>query len=199
MGPGIWSRLREITRASPSEVGLIAVLAAVVIGGSALVYARTADPAAPPTKSVPPMAASIQEAKKIFVHVAGMVVAPGVYELVEGSRVKDALAAAGGATEGADANALNLAAILTDGQRVVVPKLGEPVAADGGALVGAKVNLNTATKAELESLPSVGPVLAQRLIDYRQLKGRFRSVRQIMEVDGFGPKKYEGLKDLITV
>ncbi|MEO7804775.1 MAG: helix-hairpin-helix domain-containing protein [Actinomycetota bacterium] len=199
MGQGLWSRLREITRASPGELGLITLLAAVVIGGSALVYARTADPPAPPTKRVAPETVEAKESKKLLIHVAGMVSAPGVYELIDGSRVKDAIAAAGGASEGADPNALNLAALLSDGQRIVVPKIGEAVAAESSAVAGAKVNLNTATKVELETLPSVGPVLAQRILDYRQQKGRFRSVRQIMEIDGFGPKKFESLKDLIAV
>jgi competence protein ComEA len=141
----------------------------------------------------------------MVVHVAGRVRNPGVYELAEGSRVTDAIAAAGGPLEGADGNALNLAAPISDGQKITLTKPGEaspPDDAGGGAFgaaPGGKINLNTATQAQLEELPSVGPVIAQRIIAYRLTKGRFTSVRQLMEVSGVGPKKFESMKDLATV
>jgi competence protein ComEA len=133
-----------------------------------------------------------------------MVATPGVYQLPAGSRVKDAIAAAGGAVPGGDPNALNLAAPVSDGQRVVVPRPGDvPGQAPEGEISagapGAKVNLNTATPDELDELPGVGPVLAQRIIDHRRRRGNFSSVRQLLEVDGFGPKKFEDLKDRVTV
>jgi competence protein ComEA len=134
-----------------------------------------------------------------MVHVAGAVKSPGVYELPDGSRVTDAVSAAGGAASDADLDALNLAALLTDGLKIYVPKVGEAppqnVAGEGSSIV----NLNTASAAELEELPGIGPVLAQRIIDFRTKRGRFTSVRQLMEVDGIGPKKFESLEDLVTV
>lgn len=176
---------------------MMAVLGLAVVGGSALVLARTTDPPAPVIKRAPVEAPTSQE-ELLVVHVAGMVVSPGVYELPRGSRIKDALAAAGGPVEGADVNASNLAEVLSDGQKIIVPKPGEAPASEQTQTPSGKTNLNTATKAQLEELPGVGPVLAQRIIDYR-LKKKFTSTRQLLEVDGFGPKKYESLKDLITV
>ncbi|MCA1839080.1 MAG: ComEA family DNA-binding protein [Actinomycetota bacterium] len=193
-------------RASPGELGAIALGAALILGGSAFVWARTSGP--PPAEikhvaSVARSSAAVTVVKKVTVHVAGMVVTPGVYELNEGARVKDAIAAAGGPAAGADVNALNLAALLQDGQKIFVPKPGEASGgqnegAQGGMAAG-KVNLNTASESELESLPSVGPVMAGRIIQYRQTKGGFRSVRDLLKVDGFGPRKFESLKDLVTV
>lgn len=197
MRTGLVSRIANFARASPGELGLMAVLGLAVVGGSALVMARTTDPPAPPIKRAPAAAVASRE-ELLVVHVAGMVVSPGVYELPRGSRIKDALAAAGGPVEGADVNALNLAEVLTDGQKIVVTKPGEAPPSEETQAPSGKINLNTATKAQLEELPGVGPVLAQRIIDYRQKK-KFTSVRQLLEVDGFGPKKYESLKDLITV
>jgi competence protein ComEA len=141
------------------------------------------------------------EAKNLVVHVAGMVISPGVYDLPEGSRTKDAVDAAGGPAQEADLNALNLAALLVDGQKVLVPKQGE--VASGGAAGEAtepqgKVNLNMATEAQLQELPGIGPVLADRIVAYRQRK-RFTSTRQLLEVEGIGQKKYDSLKNLVTV
>jgi len=146
--------------------------------------------------------------RTLLVHVAGLVTTPGVYELADGSRVKDAVAAAGGPKPGADIDALNLAAVLSDGQKILVgapgQALAEPATSNfGGPAAGptpaAKVNLNAATQAELESLPSIGPVMAQRILSLRQQKGKFTSIKQLQDVPGVGPKKFEALKDLVTV
>jgi competence protein ComEA len=195
-----WARIAEIARASPSEVGLVAVLSAVVIASSILVYVRTREPPPPPLRKVSAATPS-PEAKNLVVHVAGMVISPGVYDLPEGSRTKDAVDAAGGPAHEADLNALNLAALLVDGQKVLVPKQGE--VASGGAAEEAtehqgKVNLNVATEAQLQELPGIGPVLADRIVAYRQRK-QFTSTRQLLEVEGIGQKKYNSLKDLVTV
>ncbi len=197
MRTGLVSRIANFARASPGELGLMAILGLAVVGGSALVLARTTDPPAPPIKRVAATTTATQQ-EILVVHVAGMVVSPGVYELPRGTRIKDALAAAGGPVEGADVNNLNLAELLTDGQKIVVTKPGEAPPSEETQAPAGKINLNTAAKAQLEELPGVGPVLAQRIIDYRQKK-KFTSIRQLMEVDGFGPKKYESLKDLIAV
>ncbi len=191
---------------------MLAILGAAVVGGSTVVYLRTSRPAAPTgSPTVRRIRAPALELSPspvpLMVHVAGMVVSPGVYELAQGSRVKDALAAAGGALPGADLEVLNLAAPVNDGERVFVSRPGQvlssdsrapPAGAPGGSPAG-KLNLNTASAAELDSLPGVGPVLAQRILDFRQRKGRFASTRQLREVQGLGPKKYEAIKGLVTV
>ncbi|GEA17385.1 MAG: competence protein ComEA [Moorella sp. (in: firmicutes)] len=151
----------------------------------------------------------------IQVHVAGAVQRPGVYELKAGARVNEAVSLAGLLPE-ANPNALNLAAPLNDGQQVIVPRQGEagpaggssnfsgPVTSGGGtagdtAKTGGKVNINTATMAELDSLPGIGPTLAQRIIDYRNQKGPFRTIEDLQNVSGIGPGRFNDLKDLITV
>lgn len=149
----------------------------------------------------------------VLVHVAGAVTAPGVVRLPAGSRVNDALSAAGGATADADVNRLNLAQVVQDAQKIHVPRHGEPMsaeAADGAAAgagggdagagaPGTKINLNTADVAELDALPRVGPVLAQRIVDWRREHGAFKSVEELDAVDGVGPKMLEALLPLVTV
>ena len=205
---GILQRIADSARASSSELGLLALLGVGIVGICVLVVVRTSDPPAPPitreTMAAAPAVSPTVATKPVMVHVAGEVAHPGVYELPEGSRINDAIAAAGGPLEGADGNHVNLAAPVTDGQKITLTKPGEvppPDDSASGAVPGpgAKVNINTATQAQLEELPSVGPVLAQRIIAHRQTKGRFTNVRQLMEVSGVGPKKFEGLKDLVTV
>lgn len=158
---------------------------------------------------------------ELTVHVAGAVAAPGVYRLREGARVHEAIAAAGGATSEADVHRLNLAAPVKDGDRLKVPHAGEeddsPIggasrsgtasmgaapgggaAAGGGGAVGT-VNINTATLQELETLPRVGPVMAQRILDYRTSHGRFKAPEDLAAVSGIGAKMLESLLPLVTV
>lgn len=150
----------------------------------------------------------------VVVHVAGAVLRPGVVQLPAGSRVHDALAAAGGATPGADPDQLNLAAVVEDGQKIHVPLQGEPMpegagqagepdaggAAEGSAgTPGSKVNLNTAGVEELDGLPKVGPVLAQRIVDWRKEHGPFKAVEELDAIDGVGPKMLEALLPLVTI
>lgn len=186
-----------------------------MVGAGLLVILRSSDPPAPTIERVaaevpaeePSAEALPAPVQQLLVHVAGQVQAPGVYALPEGSRVQDAVAAAGGPLADGDSNALNLAAPVADGQKVTIPKPGEPVPVDAiagvgdsaGGTPGGLVNLNTASQAQLESLSGVGPVLAQRIITHRETKGRFTSPRQLLEVSGFGPKKYDALKDQITI
>jgi competence protein ComEA len=156
-------------------------------------------------------------AGRLVVHVVGQVRRPGVVVLPPGARVGEALARAGGALPGADLGALNLARALVDGEQVRVPRPGEapPAAAEvpggagaagsagaaGGGTAGsaAPVNLNTATVAVLEELPGVGPVLAQRIVDWRTEHGRFTSVDELAEVSGIGEKMFAALQDKVTV
>lgn len=181
------------------------------------------------TDSLPAPDGAIPESPGITVHVAGAVVRPGVVELPSGSRMHEALAAAGGATGSADPDRLNLAAVLEDGQKIFVPEQGQPEAlpgdvgdaADGGAGAGAgdpagsgsagagdgasgpagggRINLNTAGLEELGTLPRVGPVLAQRIVDWRRQHGRFQAVEELDAVEGIGPKLLEALLPLVRV
>lgn len=151
--------------------------------------------------------ATQESAATIAVHVSGAVVLPGVYELPEGSRVDDAVAAAGGTTEGAAADALNLARALSDGEQIIVPTVEEQKAqqqsaasgqgASGGA--GGKVNINVASVEQLDTLPGVGEATAQKIIADREENGPFSSPEDLKRVSGIGDKKYAELADLITV
>ncbi len=137
---------------------------------------------------------------EVVIHVAGAVEKSGVYRLPEGSRVIDAIEVAGGGKEDADIHALNLADILVDGQRYYVPTLEETSAQGGGfsGPVAGKVNINRADRAQLETLPGIGPTLAQRIISYREEQGPFHRIEDLKKVSGIGDKTFEGLKDLIS-
>lgn len=143
-------------------------------------------------------------AAKIMVHVAGSVNNPGVYELPYGSRAKDALDAAGGASSDGNADSLNLVEVLTDGQKIVVPQKTMPMTT--GLLTqnsstissGGAVNINTADEKSLEDLPGIGPSLAKRILEYRAQKP-FTTIDELKNVPGIGDKKFEQLKDRITL
>jgi competence protein ComEA len=138
----------------------------------------------------------------LVVAVQGRVRTPGVVRVPAGSRVIDAIAAAGGARPGTDLATVNLAAKLTDGEQIVVG-LGAPVAGAGGGGAGGTpagpVGLNSATAAQLDALPGVGPVMAQRIVDYRTAHGGFQRVDQLQDVPGIGPSKFTQLRDLVTL
>ena len=137
-----------------------------------------------------------EPSQDIMVHVTGAVKTSGVYSLPRGARVLDALDAAGGVREGADVECLNLAALLQDGQKIHVPFVqqhDEPVQVDG------RIDLNSATAKELESLPGIGPELARRILEYRRINGRFSSVDDLKKVSGIGDKTLENLRPLVTL
>lgn len=137
----------------------------------------------------------------LFVHVVGAVRRAGLFRLRDGSRVADAVARAGGPTRHADLAAVNLAAPLVDGQQVVVPRRGPPGAAavvPGTPGSGAKVSLASATVEQLDELPGIGPVTAQKIVDWRTTHGPFRSVDDLDDVPGIGPARIEQLRDLVT-
>lgn len=149
---------------------------------------------------------------KIAVHVAGAVTHPGVVELKAGARVIDAVEAVGGALTDGDLDRLNLAAKVVDGQRIYVAKVGQadpgvvsdPSAGgdgigDGTSTPGGKVNLNTATQAQLEALPGIGPTYAQSIIAERQRRGAFKSVNDLRSVRGIGDKRFAELAPLVTL
>jgi competence protein ComEA len=138
---------------------------------------------------------------ELYVHVSGAVAAPGLYRLTDGSRVVDAIAAAGGFAEKADETGVNLARLVSDGEQLVVPVEGEqpPVSGGAGSKGDGKVNLNTATTTELDTLPRIGPAMAERIIQWRDANGRFTSVEDLLAVPGIGEKMLESLRDLVTV
>jgi competence protein ComEA len=135
----------------------------------------------------------------LVVSVVGAVATPGLQSLPDGSRVADALRAAGGAHEGVDVSGLNLARRLSDGEQITVG--GTPPAEDSGpgGAPSQPLNLNTATIAQLDSLPGVGPVTAQRIVAWRTKHGSFTSVDQLAEVDGLGPARVARLKPLVRL
>ncbi|MHB9052960.1 MAG: helix-hairpin-helix domain-containing protein [Thermoleophilia bacterium] len=145
------------------------------------------------------------------VHVVGAVTNPGLYEIAAGSRAADALAKAGGPTPAADLNQINLAAKLADGQQLVVPEKGAAGAAAAGT-AGASgaagsgtsgapqpVNLNSATLEQLNSLDGIGPKTAQKIIDYREAHGGFKSIEELLEVPGIGPAKFDQIKNQVVI
>lgn len=162
---------------------------------------------------------------KIFVHVVGAVVAPGLYAVSAGARVIDAVMAAGGLAEKADPCAINLAQSITDGQQIVVPATKDGVVGDetlcteqggvrGNAAEpmrgsqnqtndpsggGALVSLGSASVAELDTLPGIGPALAQRILDWRDASGGFTSIEQLNEISGIGDKVMANIRDLVTL
>jgi competence protein ComEA len=141
---------------------------------------------------------------KIVVHVVGAVRRPGLYALRKEARIADAVRRAGGATRRADLEAINLAAPAEDGLQVVVPRRQPPAAASGAAAApgdapgSGPVHLNTATLEQLDTLPGVGPVTAQKILDWRQSHGAFTSVDDLDAVPGIGPARLEELRDLVA-
>jgi competence protein ComEA len=139
------------------------------------------------------------------VHITGEVNEPGVYSLPEGATVLDAIQAASGETEKSAAEALNLAAVLTDGQRIYIPsnedtaQTFETEQRSSEIISTSLVNINTATKSELEALPGIGPVLAQAIIDYRTNNGFFLAEEDLIKVSGIGNVLFQSLQELITV
>ncbi|MGY1820930.1 ComEA family DNA-binding protein [Geodermatophilus sp. SYSU D00079] len=161
----------------------------------------TAAPSADPATSSVGVAADSSATATAVVAVVGLVARPGLVVLPVGARVADAVAAAGGLLPEADPASVNLAAVVADGQQIAVGVPG--VTSTGAALpepaAGGRVDLNTATAADLDALPGIGPVLAQRIVDHRAQQGRFTSVEQLDDVPGIGPATYAELAELVTV
>ena len=228
---GILDRLRD-WRADPRAgvAGLVIVALLVgfvwyrmgIAGGSddpaptvdpAAVDPAATDPAATdPASDVEAPAGAAPASEVVTGHGAGAVTTPGVMELPGGSRVIDAVEAAGGGLPEADLDRLNLAAPLADGQRIDVQRVGDPppvadpasgtggsAPAGDGTTAPGLVNVNTATPAELETLPGIGPTLAEAIIDERERRGGFRSVNELRDVRGIGEQRFADIKDLVTV
>lgn len=188
---------------------VIAALVSGMTGGrkvplqSAAAAPTSSSPSAPAASSGAPQAAAGDE---LYVHVSGAVNRPGLIRVPSGSRVVDAIEAAGGFTETADHAGVNLARPVQDGEQLRVPVVGEsPLPTDGVPEAAAEgtggglVDLNRATTAQLETLPRIGPALAQRIIEWREANGRFAAVTDLRNVTGVGEKIFEALKDRVTV
>lgn len=147
---------------------------------------------------LPGVSAPSEPAGEVVVSVGGKVRRPGLVRLPAGSRVDDAIRAAGGPSSGADVGLVNLARRLVDGEQVLVGVDPPPGAAPAG-VAGGLLDLNGATASDLDALPGIGPVLAQRIVDWRTRNGRFASVDQLREVPGIGEAKYQDLREKVTV
>jgi competence protein ComEA len=195
---------------STTLVGVSLLLALLVVLGSRI--ARTGTARAPEAVASLEPVAKPRARPALVVHVVGAVRHPGLYRLPDGSRVADAVARAGGAARNAELAALNLAAPLVDGIQVLVPRrvetgapatagsggTGTGVTGGGAATPAVRVSLSSATADELDALPGVGPVTAQKIIDYRAEHGPFGSVDDLDAVPGIGPARIEQLRDLVT-
>jgi competence protein ComEA len=178
--------------------GALLLAVVLVLGARHLLGAGTASQAAPVAVATPVRA---DAGPDLVVHVVGAVHRPGLYRFAARSRVADAVARAGGATRHADLTLINLAAPLADGTQVVVPvkapaaPAGAPPTGSATAPVG-PVHLNVATLEQLDSLPGVGPVTAQKILDYRQKHGAFSSLEELDAIPGIGPARIEQLRDV---
>ncbi|MEV8272638.1 helix-hairpin-helix domain-containing protein [Microbacterium sp. NPDC077184] len=213
---------RPASEAAPSArrwgwgaaVALVLVILVVTIGigivrsASAPTAVVPADPPAASHVSDPTGDPARVDDSEIFVHVSGQVQSPGLYVLADGARVVDVVAAAGGFAEGADRAAVNLARPAVDGEQVHIPAPGETppdgAAAGGGSAEGGPagdgpLDLNTADAAALDTLPRIGPAIAQRIIEWREQNGPFSSVEDLLAVPGIGEKLLAGLREQVRV
>jgi len=217
---GLGSRVRAMLAGAGRQRVAIALLALAALVGGGFVWARatprltgttTGQEAVAPSDQTLPRAApdtssTAAPSDEVAVHVAGRVRRPGLVRLPAGSRVQDAIRAAGGVTSGADLNAINLARKLTDGEQIRVPAPGDPAPSpdpavtpgSSGATPSAPLDLNTATLEQLDTLPGVGEVTANRIITYRSAHP-FTTVDELLEVPGIGQRRFDQLKDLVTV
>lgn len=141
------------------------------------------------------------DVEKIKIHIIGEVASPGIYEIDAGSRIDDAIKCAGGATENADFDKVNLAYELSDGEKIYIPSIFDDEAeyTISNDVQNSKVNINKATSSELETINGIGPSLAEKIIAYRKENGRFSSIEDLKNVSGIGEKKYESIKDSVVV
>jgi competence protein ComEA len=164
-----------------------------------------------PSDTPTPSLSRASIAPTILVHVIGAVVSPGLVKLTQGARVADAIAAAGGLRGDANPAELNLAAVVSDGSQVIIGSTSAPrgevregstssgVESNGAAATGALIDVNTATVAQLDTIPGVGPVTAQAILEYRAKRGRFTKIEELQEVDGIGPKTYAQIAPHVRV
>jgi competence protein ComEA len=178
-----------------AAITVVIVVVLLALAGRLLLRSREAS-VPPPVRLAAP--ATTARAAALVVHVAGAVRRPGLYRLRQGSRVADAVARAGGPARMAQLELVNLAARIADGEQIVVPRRGAAVAAAAGGSAAGPVHLNTATLEQLDALPGVGPVTAQKILDYRQAHGAFSSVDELDAVPGIGPARLADLRSLVA-
>jgi len=184
-------------------VYIAAAIAIALIGARYLKESQRAEPQSP----APRGEVTIQRSPpQVYVHVTGAVRRPGVYRLPGWARLEAAVRRAGGPTRSADVAGVNLAAKLADGQQVVVPRRLTAAAAGVNATSGGEapsagepVSLNTASADQLDELDGVGPATAQKILDWRRDHGGFRSVEDLKQISGIGPKRFEALKDKVRM
>lgn len=198
-----WRDSIDGVRMRPGVVVGLLLLVGSALAGTLLLRAF-ARPGPDPLPQDPPLVRD----EPLVVHVAGRVARPGLYRLAPGARVADALDAAGGALPDALLDAVNLARPLEDGEQLLVPGPGPPggsaaggasAAPEGARRPDGRLDLNRASVAELEALPGIGPVLAGRIVAWRERHGAFRSVRDLRRVQGIGEKLYRSLAELVAV
>jgi len=188
---------------STAIVGVCVALALLALVGQRLAQAGAARESEAVAAELEPVA-STPARPELVVHVVGEVRRPGLYRLRDGARIADAVRRAGGAKHDADLGAVNLAAPLVDGIQILVPSRAVPGAAgtgvdpNGEGAVGGTVSLSSATVEELDELPGVGPITAQKIVDYRAEHGPFASVDDLDAVPGIGPTRIEQLRDVVT-
>jgi competence protein ComEA len=177
------------------------LIVGVAVAVAVILFLRLLHDGGTHARPIPPLLSSHAHARvaaQLVVDVAGAVRRPGLYHLAAGTRIADAVAAAGGATAKADITLVNLAAPLADGEQVLVPARGAVTASASSApSPTAPLDLNTASLEQLDALPGVGPATAQKIVDYRQAHGPFRNVDELEAVPGIGPAKLAQLKGLV--
>ena len=200
-GGSVRRAINRLMPSAPAKIGAVALVVLVVagVGWAAFSSMRApafevhADEAVAPSSSEPE---AVEVKAQVYVYVTGAVANPGVYSLDEGLRVCDAVEAAGGLTEDADASTVNLARVLSDGEHIALPTKAE---VGGAAAASSLVNINTADASALETLSGVGSATAQAIISDREQNGPFSTIEDLMRVDGIGEKKFAKLKDSICV
>ena len=190
--------IQEYTDQQRKALLLISLLA---IGFAVFLFTTTRGSAVA-QESPKPILSVAPVTKNILVHVAGKVKRPDVYPLLQGSRVSDAIRAAGGAKKGVDLGDINLARVLVDGEQVYVgyvPKVSSGTTNSGKKIFTGIVNINRATKAEFDSLAGIGPVIAGRIISYRNQNGAFVTLEDLLKVSGIGEKTLSRIRSRLTV
>lgn len=197
-------RRRDVIGAAVAFVILVLIALALMARGAP---AEIAPPATDPAASLPAAVEIVASpSASVIVHVAGAVVDPGVYSLPIGARVTDAIEAAGGPRRHADLDSLNLAALLTDGEKVEVTRAGSgpgggvaSVTTVPSAAPGAPISINSADEPALETIPGVGPVTAAAILKYRDEIGRFDSIDQLLDVPGIGPATLDSIRPYVAL